>query len=131
MADAKQPDVMWILWGAFLVTHAAFLGIGQVVEPTEPTEDIGMMAMVLTGVGTMTALGAVFGVTSFLKGSNYQTTMLMRFAMAESAAIFGFVLAMLGAEPMWTFILAGLGVVAHLAVAPTQRDREAHGKSAA
>jgi hypothetical protein len=54
--------------------------------------------------------------------------MILRFALAESATIFGLVLAMLGADMQWVYILTGLGLVAHITAFPTQREREAYAK---
>ncbi|PRQ04729.1 hypothetical protein ENSA5_04940 [Enhygromyxa salina] len=133
MSAAQPPtnaQVPWILWGAFLVSHGLFLLTGHIVHGQDSGQagDIEMMSLVLTGAGAMTAVGSAVLAPGLTRRQPYFVSMIMRFALAESAALFGLVLAMLGAEFHWVYTLAGLGAVAHLAAAPTQREREAHEK---
>lgn len=135
MAQAsKDPgaQVLFILWIAMLTSHAMLFGVGQVVPPdpdsTMSADDLEVMAMLLTGLGLMTALASALAVPTLFRGQPFQILMILRYALAESATIFGLVLAVLGAEMQWVYILTGLGVVAHITAFPTQREREAHEK---
>jgi hypothetical protein len=135
MAQAsKDPgdQVLFILWIAMLTSHAMLFAVGQIVPPapdsSQSPEDLEIMAIVLTGLGVATALASALALPNLFRGHPFQTLMIMRFAMAESSTIFGLVLALLGAEMQWVYILTGLGVVAHITAFPTRREREAHAK---
>lgn len=127
MNDAKPPQVMvpQIMWVAFLVSHGLFLVVAHVVQP-EAVGDTQVMAIVLTGAGVVTALGSALAVPIYAQGKDFFTTLILRMALAESASIFGMVLAMLGAEMFYTYVLVGVGVLAHLVGFPSEREIEAH-----
>lgn len=131
---SKDPgaQVLFILWFAMLTSHALLFVVGQIVPPdpgnTTSPDDLEVMAMVLTGFGLVTALASALAVPILFRGQPFQTVMILRFALAESATIFGLVLAILGAEMQWVYVLTGLGVVAHINAFPTEREREAHSK---
>ena len=120
------PSVLLIMWGAFLVSHGLFLFVGEFIRPpaAEHPESAEMMAMVLTGVGLMTALGSALAVPLIAPKANYFTAMILRFAIAESVSIYGLVLATLGAPKMWCYLLAALGVLAHVVAYPSERERQ-------
>jgi F0F1-type ATP synthase membrane subunit c/vacuolar-type H+-ATPase subunit K len=130
MSTENQPatSVPWILWGAFLVSHGIFLLVGHLAHGTDGGVDnqLGLMAPVLTGFGLVTALASALAVPLFARTQPFFVAMVFRFALAESATIFGLVLAMLGADFMWIYILTGLGATAHVAAMPTTREQEAH-----
>ena len=132
--ENKDPgaQVMFIIWLAMLISQLAMFGVGQFLASTATSstspDDLEVMAIAFTGVGVVTALASALGVPILFRGQNYQTIMILRFAFAESATIFGLLLAMLGAEMSWVYILTGLGLVAHLTAFPTQRDREAYAR---
>lgn len=133
MAQAsKDPgaQVLFILWVAMLTSHALLFAVGQIAAPapdsTMSADDLEVMAMVMTGLGLMTALASALAVPILFRGQPFLTVMILRFALAESSTIFGVMLALLGAEMQWVYVLTGLGVVAHINAFPTQREREAH-----
>ena len=129
MTDAKLDlQVPKILWAAFLVSHLLFVGIGTFIHGTaEPAgEELELFTYILTGVGVVTALASGLAVPLFLAKTNFFTAVIIRFAFAESTTIYGLVLAMMGADLQWLYILAGLGVVAHVTAFPSERERDAH-----
>lgn len=132
--ESKDPgaQVVFILWLAMLLSQLAIFGVGQIVPPTpdrsQSPDDLEVVAMALTGFGAVTALASALAVPLLFRGQNYQTIMILRFALAESATIFGLVLARLDADMLWVYILTGLGLVAHITAFPTDRDREAYAK---
>jgi hypothetical protein len=131
MNHAKPPNVMvpQIMWVAFLVSHGMFLLVGHMVNGSgaeSNAADIELMAIVLTGVGILTALGSALGVPIFARGQPFFTVLILRMALAESATIFGLVLAMLGAEFFYVYVLTGLGVLAHLVAFPSEREIRSH-----
>lgn len=116
------------MWAAMLVSHGVFLVVGQIV-PGQDAGDVGdlqTLSIALTGAGVMTALASALAVPLIARTQMFISAMLLRFALAESATIFGLVLAMLGAEMKWVYALTGLGVLAHIAAFPTAREREVH-----
>jgi hypothetical protein len=126
-------QVVFILWIAMLISQVLLFVVGQIVPPppdsTQSPEDLEIMALALTGVGAATALASALVVPMVVgRGQPYQTVLILRCALAETPTILGLVLAMLGAEMQWVYILTGLGLVAHLTAFPTERDREAHAK---
>jgi hypothetical protein len=136
MAHASRDpsaQVLFILWIAMLTSHVLLFGVGQIVPPTPGStpspEDLEIMAIVLTMLGVGTALASGLALPILFRGQPFQTLMILRFATAESSTLFGLVLALLGAEMQWVYILTGLGVVAHITAFPTEREREAHAKN--
>lgn len=113
------------MWGAFLVSHGVFLFVGEFIRPpaAQNPESAELMAMVLTGIGLMTALGSAVAVPLIAPKANYFTAMTLRFAIAESVSIYGLFLAVLGAPPIWTYLLGALGVLAHLLAYPSEREQ--------
>jgi hypothetical protein len=128
--DPAAQKVLFILWFAMLTSHLLLFAVGQIVPPdpdsTMAPNDLETMAMVLTGLGLLTALASALTVPTLFRGQPFQTMMILRFALAESATTFGVVLAVLGAEMQWVYILTGLGIVAHVTAFPTERERERH-----
>lgn len=124
--------MLFILWIAMLSSHAILFAVGQLATPapdsTQSPEDLEIMAIIMTALGVGTALGSALAVPILFRGQPFLTLMIMRFAMAESTTIFGLVLAMLGAQMQWVYILTGLGVVAHVTAFPTERERERYEK---
>lgn len=123
--------VPWVLFGAFAVSHLLFLGLGLFMRPAEPGPDLGIVPLVLTAVGLVPPFLAAFGPGLLGRGAPFLTHLILRFALAESAAVMGLVLALLGADLRLTGVLAGLALLAHLVAAPTERAREAHARHAA
>jgi F0F1-type ATP synthase membrane subunit c/vacuolar-type H+-ATPase subunit K len=130
--ETKHPgQVVFILWLSMLIAQLGVFAVGQFFPPADSSQspdDLEVMAMAFTGLGLATTLASARAVPILFRSQNYQTMMLLRFALAESATIFGFILAMLGADMQWVYILTGLGLVAHIIAFPTNRDREAHAK---
>jgi hypothetical protein len=132
--ESKDPgaQVLFILWVSMLLSQVALFGVGQIVPPApdsaQSPDDLEVMAMVFTGLGAVTALASALAVPILFRGQPFQTVMILRFALAESATLFGLVLAMLGAEMLWVYILTGLGLVAHVTAFPTEAERQAHAK---
>jgi hypothetical protein len=132
---SKDPgaQVLFILWIAMLTSHVLLFAVGQIVPPTpdsaQSAEDLEIMAIIFTVLGVGTALASALAMPILFRGQPFQTLMIIRFAMAESSTTFGLVLALLGAEMQWVYILTGLGIVAHVTAFPTQREREAHAKN--
>jgi hypothetical protein len=133
---SKDPgaQVMFILWSAMLISQVLLFAVGQIVPPSSDQmqpSDLEIMSFVFVGLGVSTALASALAVPMMFRGQApqaYQTMMIMRFALAETPTIFGLVLAMMGSEMPWVYMLTGLGIVAHLTAFPTQRDREAFAK---
>lgn len=135
MSEPKtQPapaHVVMILWGAMLASHLMLVGVALFVRqtsPPAPAGDLQVFSLVLTGCGIATALASSLGIGLIARGQPYFTTMVLRFALAEATTVFGMVLAFLGADLLWFYLLAGLGVVAHLTAFPSPRDAEAHAR---
>ncbi|PRP99961.1 hypothetical protein ENSA7_61780 [Enhygromyxa salina] len=121
-------QVPLILWAAMLVSHILFLVVGHVARPPDGAGagDVQMISITLTGVGVVVALLSALGVPLFARTQAFLTAMILRFALAEAVSIFGLTLAMLGADMQWTYALTALGVMAHIAAFPSEREREAH-----
>lgn len=125
-------QVLFILWIAMLTSHALLFAVGQIVPPspdaTQSFNDLEIITLILTGLGVVTALASALAMPILFREQPFQTMMILRFAMAETTTIFGLVLALLGTDMQWVYILTGLGIVAHIAAFPTQRERDTHAK---
>ena len=115
-----------ILWGAFILSHGLFLLVGYMLYGQDggDPESAELMAMVMTGVGLTTALASAVAVPIVVPTANLFTVTILRFALAESVTIYGLVLALMGAQLHWVYILTALGLTAHLAAFPSKRERE-------
>ena len=126
--------VLFIMWSSMLISHVLIFAVGQIVPPSSdpPTADgLEIMSFLCLGLGVVTAVASALAVPMLFRGQApqaYQTMMIMRWAVAEMATIFGLVLTMMGGELQWALMLTGLGIVAHLTAFPTQADREAFAK---
>lgn len=124
---SKDPaaQVLFILWSALLVSQLMLFGVGQIVPPppdsTQSPEDLQTLAIVFTVLGIATALASALVVPMLLGGKQtHQTVMILRWGLAETPTIFGLLLAMMGAEMYWTYMLTGLGLVAHFTAFPSK-----------
>ena len=119
-----------ILWAAFLFSHAIFVFVGWFTRSQGDIppagDELEIVTLILTGVGVVTALASALAVPMFMqKKADFFTTLIMRFALAESTTIFGLVLSFMGVDLIWLYALAAVGATAHVAAYPTDRDFEA------
>lgn len=123
-------SVQMILFGAFAVSHLMMAGVGVFmsmsgeIQPQPEQVAVLLPALGVAAVGSLVA--AFLGLPVLLASQMYQTYLLVRFAAAEAVTIFGLVLAMTGAPLEYCAAFWGVGLAAHLVLAPTQRDRELH-----
>ncbi len=123
-------QVQMIMFGAFAMSHLIMAGVGVFLRTSgdiaPQPEQVEVMLPVLGVVALASLLGSFLGVPALMAEAQYQVYMLLRFALVEAVTIFGLVLCMVGAPLEYCAAFWGVGLAAHLVLAPTQRDRELH-----
>ena len=130
MTDTKtRLMVPRILWFAFLISHATFVFVGWFIRSQGDIppagDELELFTLILTGIGVVNAVASAVAVPMFMTKADFFTTLILRFAFAESTTIFGVVLTFMGADLMWLYILAAVGATAHIAAYPSEREFEA------
>ena len=117
----SQPkgNILPIIWGALLMSQLVYLVIPQFMEvASEPPEQ--MMILVLCGIGASNAM-ASFAVPQFIKSSDNTSTSIIQYALLESCCVLGLVCTVLGAQPMYQYGLALVGMGGMLALFPKEK----------
>ena len=126
MSSESTQAVMqttWIIYGALCMSMIIYGAVGfAVVEPPEEPNTDMMMPLAL-GIVSLTTSAGTFFVDKFIQG-NYQTRNIIKWALAESIAIYGFVLYFLTANTVYllAFIVFALALMA--VHAPNQKSFE-------
>ena len=126
-ALATPPKITWwIIWGALLNAVIVYVVVLQ-VSPPEPREDDEwlMLRNILLGVAIVSiviSFGVRLFITTRLAGKDEPAALQKAFAsyivslaLSESAAVFGMVIAFLGAplaEYLAFFVIGGLALIA-------------------
>jgi hypothetical protein len=138
---AKGLVVPRILWAAFVVSHLTFAGVFWLLRTNQPAPPPPEPALpwILAALGTVlaTASPGARGVMLAKVGAGLQdheprtllaayfVPLILSFALCESAALFGGVLLLLGAEPIFWAVPAVFGFGFHLVSMPSAGRLEA------
>lgn len=135
---AKRLFVPKVLWVAFVMAHILFAGAFWMARRAEAEGQPEMLRYILAGMGTVLAMGAPI-VRGIFKGKVGPTLkdhdpgtlvqaffapMLLSFALAETGAVLGGVVLLLGFEPLYWAIPAAVGFLVHLTLFPSQDKLE-------
>ena len=116
-------QTLWIIFGALCMSQLIYgvVGVAVVEPPEEPNVDM-VLPIVLSLLALSTSVFSFF-VGKIIKG-NYQTSCIIKWALTESVAIYGFVLYFLTGETTYLgcFILFSLALTA--VHAPKKRELE-------
>jgi hypothetical protein len=112
-----QANVLPILWVSFFSAHVLFAGVSTVVAPVA---DLGPAAAVFGLVALLPAGLAAEGGILARAITPAQSWFIVRFAMAESAAILGLVAFLTSGSHLVQLGCAALGLVAHLLSFPSE-----------
>ncbi len=132
-----SPLIVWIVWGAMLMTLVIYLVVLYVVvgmdsTPQPAARSIDTLRLAFGAIG-LTTVGAVFWLrritffTPFRNGTidtadalsaKYFSTCILSWAMSEAVAIDGFVLTMLSHQLMYYAIFAAPSVILYLLFRP-------------
>ncbi|MDP2305609.1 MAG: hypothetical protein Q8P18_06250 [Pseudomonadota bacterium] len=124
MSNPPAPVPLPILWGAFVSTHALLLVLSFFV-PAEPIAQASLVP--LLAIPAMIAAGlAAEGSLVARVAPHAQTWCILRFALAESAGILGFVTFLLSGAHLVQLVCAACGLVAHLLAFPSPRALEGY-----
>lgn len=133
MKRAQQPQVLQtlrILWFAFLMTLALFTGIvfflrSQPGHLTPAPELLGLLSPVLAFVAITITLIITFSAKIFAQVPNFATYTILRLALGEAVALFGFLLGYFGAQELVFLGFFGWALLLQLSSMPSdQKLRE-------
>ena len=110
----------WIIYGALCMSMIIYGAVGfAVVEPPEEANTDMEMPLAL-GIVSLTTSAGTFFVDKFIQG-NYQTRNIIKWALTESIAIYGFVLYFLTANTIYLLAFIGFELALMAVHAPIQR----------
>jgi hypothetical protein len=136
---AKELFVPKILWGAFAVTHIMLSAVFWIVRQPKVDGQPEILPYIFAGIGCLLPIAAPAVRTVFMAklGSSlsddehaipvqaFFVPMLLAFALAETGAIFGGMVLLLGFDLVYWAVPAALGLLVHLTLFPGQRQLEA------
>ena len=110
-----------LIWGAMLSAIGVYAAAGAIVAPA-PADSFDPVLPLLLAVVSLSMVGMAIVAGRFVP--EYTTVVIIRCAMAESVALFGFVLLFIGGG--WSVALPyfATAVLFMLAVVPTVRGRQ-------
>jgi len=132
----KELFVPKILWGAFTVSHIMLSGIFWVVRQPKVEGQPEILPYILAGIGSLLPIAApaaramlMAKIASSLSDDDHPAPaqaffvpMLLAFALAETGAMFGGMVLLLGFDPVCWAVPAALGLLVHLTLFPGQRQ---------
>jgi len=124
---ARQVPAARILWAALLASIVVYALVANNFRPEAPAEaaDLGVITAVIaaTAAGTLVASAIVPRLLA-RQGAPYITFCILRWALAESVAVFGLVLTFMGALPRVGHAFFAVSALAILLQPPGGRDLE-------
>lgn len=131
MNEKQRPATTnaWIIWAAMIVSIGlyGFVVVWLRMQGTEPPPDPDPMLGLILPVATLAPAAGSLAVGRLVKLGNGHplTTWILRWAMAESVAVFGFVMLFLGVNDLVGAGLLGAGALLILVQPPSARELEA------
>ena len=116
-------QTIWIIYGALCMSMIVYGGVGfaVVTPPEEPNTD--MVMPLALGVVSLTTSACTFLVDKFIQG-NYQTRHIIKWALTEVTAVFGFILYFLTGNIVFLLAFIGFALALMAVHAPNQRAYE-------
>jgi len=116
-------QTIWIIYGALCMSMIVYGVVGYVVvaPPENPNTDM-VMPLALAMISLTTGAGSFF-VDKFVQG-NYQTRNIIKWALTESIAIYGFVLYFLTANTVFLLAFIAFALALMAVHAPNQKAFE-------
>ena len=116
-------QTIWIIYGALCMSMIVYGVVGFVVvtPPENPNTDM-VMPLALAMISLTTGVGSFF-VDKFVQG-NYQTRSIIKWALTESIAIYGFVLYFLTANNVYLLAFIAFALALMAVHAPNQKAFE-------
>jgi len=132
----KELLVPKILWSAFTVTHIMLSSVFWVVRQPRVEGQPEILSYIFAGIGSLLPIAAPAARSLFaakvassrpddggaVSVQALFVPLMLAFALAETGAIFGGVVLMLGFEPVYWAVPAALGLLVHLTLFPGQRQ---------
>ena len=126
--EEKSRKTLWVFWGAF--TYASFFYgvIGYWVRCSARISVSGelssMLIPVFIGLALMETIVLFLLMPRFAQKTSYSSYCILRWALAGSIGVYGFVLFVLGASWVILAIFLGWALLLNLILMPTQNDRD-------
>lgn len=121
-----SPNVRQLIWAALTFQVVIYAIVGWHLTPTEAGPASFTLCVSLTSAGLCLTLLAL-GLTPILAPrTDYTTFGVIRWALAETPAVFGLILYLLGATLPWFVGCLVLGLLGLLMTAPGEKERRAY-----
>ncbi len=116
---APDPRVQTIIWLALGASQLMFLGLGVLLAPPANPEQVHLAQVLalpaMLTAGASIALGVI---PSILPALRAPARNIVRWAIAESAGLFGLVALMVSGDALYQYAYATFGLVAWALAAP-------------
>lgn len=103
-----NPNTLTIIWGALLLSQGVYLVVAHILEIEQSQPEMSMI-LPLCVIGGLNAIFA-FALPSFLKNGNKLSLSIIQYALLESCSLIGFACSFLGADFIYQYGLAFLGM---------------------
>lgn len=115
-AARRTSLIIWIVMGA---SQLIILGIGAVLAPpSNPGATTTAQMLAFPAMMTASASIALGVIPGLLPGTPAQTRHILRWALAESAGLFGLVSLMISGEALYQYACAIMGLIAWAVAVP-------------
>ncbi len=113
MPPASRPNPALIIWIAMGSSHLLFLGLGAMLAPAANPDAVATaQVFALPAMMTASASIALGVIPALLPGTPPFTRNILRWALAESASLFGLVALMMCGEAVYQYAYALFGMIA-------------------
>lgn len=113
MPPASQPKPALIIWITMGTSHLLFLGLGAMMAPVANPDAVATaQALALPAMMTASASIALGVIPALLPGTPGFTRNILRWALAESASLFGLVALLVCGEALYQYAYALFGMIA-------------------
>lgn len=125
-ASARQVPTARILWAALLASIVVYALVAANVRPDAPPEaDLDVLTAIFAAAAASTLVASALVSRALVRqGAPYVTYCVLRWALAESVAVFGLVLTFMGASPRVGHAFFAVSALAILLQPPGGRDLE-------
>ena len=115
---ASPNQTLLIMWAAFVMSHVLITAVPFLAQ-MEPGGGSGGLALALPALALLNGTASLMA-RAWLRVPNIQTFYVVRWALAESATLFGLVGWFITGSHTTQYACAGIGLLAHVMAYPKE-----------
>ncbi|MDP8257685.1 MAG: hypothetical protein P9M14_18210 [Candidatus Alcyoniella australis] len=127
-APLPNASMVWLIWlsliGSILIYGLVGIMVRSSSGPLDPDANLNMILGIFAMVGLATSVVTLLSGRFLARSGQYFTYCIVRWAMAESIAIFGLALYMIGADAPFFFIFLVWSLALMLLLMPNHASRD-------